>query len=1203
MKKKISLTSTPIRAVHRLVINTISKWGKSMLISNQLIMKARSLLVLVVLISLHGTALADESEIAFDIDAQELGAALNEFALQSNKEILFVEAETADKSATKVSGTYAPTAALDLLLADTGLEYRVNELDTVLVGAAAEQRGASDSKNLTPTPVLMAKNQASPKQATSSLNDAGGTSIVTGTVTDARTGANLKGAKVTIEETGQWTSTNDLGEFRFVNVPTGNTTLTVSYLGYAGQSAEIGVRGARASQNFALRGGSEIEEIVVFGTRSARALALNQERTAKNFTTVLASDFLGQFEANTISEAVRRAPGVAFTQSEASGDGTNIIIRGLGPDFNNVKLNGARLPEGTGLGRSPNLSNILTDSISKITISKTLLPSQDGSGTGGLVDIETKGPLDRPERFANFSIQGSQREGNFTDEFLVSGLLSGLFGENQNLGVSGGIQYREQDLETVSYNVFSDFGEYLPLNADGDAVTSERFLDPRLVGSFPFEAGVEQVYPRSLAINNNAVSNETLSVTAALQWAISDHTDMRLDYVRSEQELESYTSRFSLDSNQGYVPGPVDELGGEERGVLTWENGRFGPGAYMTVRQINDFSRRDIETDTLTFNVSSRHQTWTVDFAASYVNGSNETPINQSLDVARIEGFFVPIDIDLLTDEARQNTRNGNVISPFPQRTGNAFPRVLFNEAGFDFLNDSSSYVLSGGGDSPTAGENERFSASFDIRREFRSDFLRYIQIGAFFERARFEDDIFTNFSYSSNDATLESLGLRLTQNPLSEIGIESGFLTLSQDNFSNFLARIDQIAAQNPDVTITPSSGLRNLRDQAFTEEDNSAAYIEAQVDIGKLEIVGGLRLESVDVTARTVEFPRIRLADGTRDIETQDRLTMLIDQEGGQTELLPRLAMTYRHSDNLLLRASFFRTVARPQLRNLNKNRQISLDLRPRSGPNRDQPQIGVFEGNPDLDPSFTDSYDASIEYYFDDVGAIKFSLFYKTIDNLLENNSEQGIEVLDGVALPNDPLFETLPSNIFIVGSRPENSAFDAELWGAELAFDRQLTFLPGAWSGLGLYGNYTYTESEKSTVSGFFDPSFTFQEVRFDAPFTDDPEQSGTIAVTYNNNGIDAALSYTFQDRRMAAFNAYGLSAYFEEVDTLDLRAEYRFDRLGGTLRAFFEASDLLNGSKDTGVETSVGGDGLAPSVFRRANYFGGRKFTLGVSYTF
>ena len=70
----------------------------------------------------------------FRIEAQDLGSALNQFALQSGKEILFVEDEISGKSTAKVSGAYHPLAALDLLLANTGLEYRITDLDTILVG-------------------------------------------------------------------------------------------------------------------------------------------------------------------------------------------------------------------------------------------------------------------------------------------------------------------------------------------------------------------------------------------------------------------------------------------------------------------------------------------------------------------------------------------------------------------------------------------------------------------------------------------------------------------------------------------------------------------------------------------------------------------------------------------------------------------------------------------------------------------------------------------------------------------------------------------------------------------------------------------------------------------------------------------------------------------------------------------------------------
>lgn len=72
--------------------------------------------------------------VEFRIAAQDLGGALNQFALQSGKEILFVEDEIAGKSTVEVSGRYHPIEALEALLTNTGLEYRINDLDTILVG-------------------------------------------------------------------------------------------------------------------------------------------------------------------------------------------------------------------------------------------------------------------------------------------------------------------------------------------------------------------------------------------------------------------------------------------------------------------------------------------------------------------------------------------------------------------------------------------------------------------------------------------------------------------------------------------------------------------------------------------------------------------------------------------------------------------------------------------------------------------------------------------------------------------------------------------------------------------------------------------------------------------------------------------------------------------------------------------------------------
>ena len=91
-----------------------------------------------VLVILGGSVnvLANEPDgtVLFHIEAQDLGSALNEFALQSGKEIFFVEEELIAKFTSGISGNYLPVSALEQLLADTDISYRINDLDTILVG-------------------------------------------------------------------------------------------------------------------------------------------------------------------------------------------------------------------------------------------------------------------------------------------------------------------------------------------------------------------------------------------------------------------------------------------------------------------------------------------------------------------------------------------------------------------------------------------------------------------------------------------------------------------------------------------------------------------------------------------------------------------------------------------------------------------------------------------------------------------------------------------------------------------------------------------------------------------------------------------------------------------------------------------------------------------------------------------------------------
>lgn len=81
------------------------------------------------------------------------------------------------------------------------------------------------------------------------------------------------------------------------------------------------------------------------------------------------------------------------------------MVCGFSSEAIQVQLNGLEL-QGSDTSRTIDLSGFLADNISEIRIQKSLLPSHEASGSGGLVEIETKSGLDYGDFAFNFSVEG-----------------------------------------------------------------------------------------------------------------------------------------------------------------------------------------------------------------------------------------------------------------------------------------------------------------------------------------------------------------------------------------------------------------------------------------------------------------------------------------------------------------------------------------------------------------------------------------------------------------------------------------------------------------------------------------------------------------------------------------------------------------------------------------------------------------------------
>ncbi|MBO9622478.1 MAG: TonB-dependent receptor [Sphingomonas sp.] len=1120
---------------------------------------------------------------SFDLPAQSLDKSLRAVAERTGSNVVFSPDAVQGRSAPALHGQYEARTAYQTLLRGSGLTLSVTSGGSFVVGRGQE------------APV-----------------ERSGTGSISGQVSQEDGSRNVAGALVRIRETGQTTTADDLGNFRFPSVPVGTYTLEITFLGFEPVSQTVEVRrGSDARVELSMgEGASTPAEIVVYGSLSARANALNLQRTAENNSDVISADDLGHFTGTTFSDALRRAPGVSFQRDGTTGDGTNVIVRGLDPDMNNVKLNGLQLPVGNGMGRSADLSNLLADSVSKITIHKSLMPNQDSAGTGGLIEIETLSPLNRPRRYAAVQVEGGLAGKGFNRDFLVSGTVAGKFGAQDNFGLSASVQYRRHSVRNISYGTSTKFGAFLPDAPDGTpTLESGDAVDP--LATFPYIEGDDGAYVVKLDTSFNHVKQSTLAATLSAEWQIDSQTNLKFDFQHAEADRTSYwmTDVFGAGSIYSDVPGgqaiaalhlpfwtpdPADPTAAPDPEFLALQREQvygYNPNAKSV-------------TDTYSFNGKSTFGKLTLNYLAGYAHGSETQGRYTTLDLRMPDslaqpGYFQPGATDATL---------GYIVSPFGRRAGDGIPLPLLSDAGWALVNDPSRYTIDTGTGQidTTAGSNDRYTADVSLRWDLDAGFFKYLELGARYERTEFRHDLVrTQFG---GDVTVAALGLPFEPTDLGRIGVRgANFTAMSESTLIGFLDNINNYIATT-DLVLMPIAPAEGQNEQN-TREDNYAAYVQARLQFGKLEVIGGVRYNRTDLQATNLNFPTYigPWLDGTGigpDLNFQNEFSKLVTEKATAEDFLPRVLFNYRESDNLIFRGGYFLSVARPQINDLSQQTKITFINFPIPGPEGVKPVLQINSGNPNLKPAVTHNFDVSAEYYHK-IGIIKLSAFYKRINNLLQATQTNGPANLANLTLPDHPYFQGAPyfdpahpENVFINGGSPINSEHKAELWGVEGQVERQFDFLPGAFSGLGIFANYTYTHSSRwQQYSWAYAPPGEDNIYEFSGiPFNQQPKHSGTVALTYNKYGVDATLAYSFQSRKLNNFYPRGLSVYDKGVQTLDLRAEYYIDR-ARRFRVYLEGSDLLKGTGTPDVQSLIGGNYLS------ATYLGGRKFKLGASASF
>ena len=199
-----------------------------------------------------------------------------------------------------------------------------------------------------------------------------------------------------------------------------------------------------------------LDEVVVSGFRESLAQAHALKRDAVGTEDVIVAEDIAAFPDLNLAESLQRIPGVTINRD--SGEGRQITLRGLGPDFTRTQLNGMEVLGNTASGmdnrggvsrtRSFDYSLFASELFDRVTVQKSYAADQDEGGIGGTVQLSTAKPFDYEGFKAVVSAKGQVNDNTDTVTPRVVGLISD---RTDTFGALVSVAYSTNDSNEFGY--------------------------------------------------------------------------------------------------------------------------------------------------------------------------------------------------------------------------------------------------------------------------------------------------------------------------------------------------------------------------------------------------------------------------------------------------------------------------------------------------------------------------------------------------------------------------------------------------------------------------------------------------------------------------------------------------------------------------------------------------------------------------------
>ncbi len=910
---------------------------------------------------------------------------------------------------------------------------------------------------------------------------AAGTGSIKGRVLDKSSGDPLIGANVLVLNTSLGSAADLDGIVILANVPAGNQTLKISYVGYRTITVEVTIpeNGVLQQEFRLLPQVIEGQEIVVTAQASGQNAAINQQLTSNNISNVVSSARIQELPDANAAESIGRLPGVSLVRS--GGEATQVVIRGLQPQYNTISIDGVPIPANdagsistsggyatptnTPGGRAVDMSMISSSSLEGIEIYKTVTPDMDAAVIGGTVNFDIKEAKGTPTGAPSISFlaQGAYNNlmSTYNDYKFVASLEQRFFDDRFGVFVQGIAQRQNLTSNQLGGSYYQPDKQDKP--------------DSIVLGSLNlgFSPSEEQRYDGTLTLDYR-LPNGKISLVNLLS-----HGNKTNESHSETYDLATYGNDIQFGTQMS------SNVLNVVTNVLDFE--QTAGSVKLNVKLSNAYS------DNLT------PSGWNVTFDQLSAGTGSIPNYEDPLQIAQAAGKL--INVNSMIWQGNSTWRSFNKQD---DKQGSVDLQDNFN------LSDLVSVTLKAGGSyryttryyNYDDGYGSLYSGS---ATGFR---LSLVQALPWLTQAPYNFDPTGNqyfYMHGFYDPTM-NFGKFLK----GDYGMYSAVNAGTINTIVNTIKALGAATTQPQTVPSYLPDEYGSIASDYSGNEFRSAEYLMATINIGPLvTIIPGVRYQGLKTSYTAPHF--IGDADATNPYPKQLIYTeMTQDEYHGY--LLPDVSVKYDPQLWLSFRGSYTSTLAYPDFSEIVPREDVSSN----SG-------HYVVWNNYALRPAQSQNYDFQVAVYDNNVGLFAVSPFLKRIDDQIFS---QQTYIADPSVYPGIPSYtKTYSLSTYI------NNPNRVDVWGIESEWQTHFWYLPDPLSGLVLNVNYTHIFSEAKYPYNVTEhsPVYPFPVIHVDTTYTDrliqQPNDIVNLSVGYDYKQFSVLISMIYQAEVYSGTNFY------------------------------------------------------------------------------